>query len=145
MITPYETPVKKRSLDSYSDGDVFATDHYSTYFLPSLSVRLGPSDIAFAEAIFPGTFPSAIPFATFRAGVGSGLGKTNGTKVSVGYCSGLYAEFVYPIRDLIVARGQYCDNLSGGADERRFFTVGVSVRLHGKRNDTPAGENLPHE
>ena len=133
MITPYETPVGHKDFTAMNSGDLVATNYYNSYILPSLSLRVGPSDIIYAEACFPGTFPSAIPFATFRAGVGSGLGKTNGTKAAVGYCNGLYAQFVYPIKNKIVVDAQYCDNLSGGEYERRFFTVGVHFRIF-KRN-----------
>jgi len=132
MVTPYETPVGHKDFSSMNSGDLVATNYYSTYILPSLSLRAGPSDIIYAEACFPGTFPSAVPFATFRAGIGSGLGKTNGTKAAIGYCNGLYAQFVYPIKNKIVIDAQYCDNLSSGEYERRFFTVGVHVRIFKK-------------
>jgi len=141
MLTSYQTPLGKKDFTTMSDGDVVATNYYNAYFLPSLSLRAGPVDIIYAEACFPGTFPSAIPFATIRAGVGSGLGKANGTKLAIGYCSGLYAQFVYPVKNKFVVNAEYCDNLSGGQNERRFFTLGFHFRIFKQPNTAVPGNS----
>ncbi len=125
-------PIGTKSLNSYNGGEIITTDYNNIYFMPGLSVRLGPPEILFAELSFPGLFPSTAPNALFKAGLGSGLGKTNGTKISVGYCNGLYAQAAYPIKNTVVLEAMYADNFGKGIVASRIFSFGVHFRLDKK-------------
>jgi hypothetical protein len=115
--------------DDLSEHDIVATNMYRFYFLPALSLRAGPADIIYAEGAFPASFPSAVPNMVARAGIGSGLGKTDGTKVGLGYCNGLYAQICYPISNKWLVEALYADNFSGGTSERRVFSLGFRLRV----------------
>ena len=119
----------EKSIESYNEGDIITKDYHNFYFLPSLSLRFGPSDIIYAEGTFPGLFPSSSPYPLYTAGIGSGLGKTNGTKAAVGYCDGIYAQFIYPIKNKVVLEALYADNLRSGDRSKRIFSIGVHYRF----------------
>jgi Fibrobacter succinogenes major domain (Fib_succ_major) len=83
--------------------------------------------------IFPDFFPPALPFQRF-AGTGTGLGKTNGTKVGIGYCyNGIYAQVVYPIQNKLALSAFYADNLSTGNKASRIFSFGINYRFSIKK------------
>ena len=126
-------PIGKPESKQY-DGDIISKDHSWVTIIPSLGIRLGPSDELYAEANFPGFFPSSTPFPTFQAGIGTGLGKTNGTKVGIGYCyNGIYAQVVYPIQNKLVLSAFYADNLSTGNEASRIFSFGINYRFSIKK------------
>lgn len=125
-------PIGNKPLISYNGGEIITTDYNNVYVFPAFNVRLGLEDILFAEASFPGMFPSSVPNAMFKAGLGSGLGKRNGTKVSIGYCSGLYAQVVYPIKNTFVLEAMYADNFVSGIDQNRILSVGVHYKFNTK-------------
>jgi len=122
-------PLGNKPVSSYNEGDIITTEYNNLYFLPSLSLRFGPSDILYAEGTFPGPFPSSATYPLYRAGVGSGLGKTNGTKAAFGYCDGIYAQFVYPIKNKVVLEALYADNLAPGNQSKRIFSFGIHYRF----------------
>jgi phosphatidylglycerol:prolipoprotein diacylglycerol transferase len=126
-------PIGTKNLDSYRVGDIITVDYNNVYFMPALNARFGPVDILYAEASFPGLFPSAVPYPFFRAGVGSGLGRTNGTKAAIGYCDGIYAMIKYPVKEKLVLEALYADNLRTGTGAKRMLSVGVSYRFPSQR------------
>ena len=87
-----------------------------------------------ALAIFPCFFPSTTPYPLYTAGLGSGLGKTNGTKAAIGYCDGVYAQLVYPIKNKVVLEALYVDNLGSGNKSKRIFSIGVHYRSLSEKN-----------
>jgi hypothetical protein len=135
MAGQMQFPFENQSInyEEYKDGDLLATGYRNVYFFPAFNARFGPSDILYAEAGFPGLFPSAAPYPFFRAGIGSGLGKTNGTKASIGYCNGLYAQIAYPIRDKVVLEALYADNLKPGDQSQKILSVGFRYRFNVKQ------------
>jgi hypothetical protein len=94
-------------------------------------MRLGPTDILYFEASFPGLFPYMTPYPTFLAGFGTGLGKTNGTKVALGYCynNSIYGQMIFPIKNKILLEASYADNLQTGDNTSRIFTFGFRYRI----------------
>jgi prolipoprotein diacylglyceryltransferase len=69
------------------------------YIFPSFSLRLGPSDLFYAETSLADHFPSASPISLFGYGIGSGLGKSDGRNLGVGYgTTGMYLKTMLPIK-----------------------------------------------
>jgi prolipoprotein diacylglyceryltransferase len=132
MKIPFSRSVD--SFDNFNSGDIVSTNYINAYVLPSLSLRVGPVDILYAEATFPGLFPSSTPYPLFQAGVGSGLGKTNGTKIGIGYCyKGIYGQVTYPIKNMVVVEALFCDDLQGGENRKRVFSFGIHYRFSIKK------------
>lgn len=122
---PIAKPVSK-----LHDGDIISKNQTWAACIPSFGVRLGPADVLYAEAFFPGLFPSGAPYPTFRAGIGTGLGKANGTKVAAGYCyQGIYGQLVYPIKNKILLSAIYVDNFQTGDQASRIFSFGFNYRF----------------
>lgn len=117
------------SFNKFSDGDIIAPDHVNSWIIPAVTLRGGPSDIAFGEISFPAAFPSASPYPLLRAGVGSGFGRTDGTRVVIGYCDGLFIQASYPVSDYLVMEAFYADRLGSGNQEKRILSVGIQVRI----------------
>ncbi|TRZ75219.1 MAG: hypothetical protein D4R97_02910 [Bacteroidetes bacterium] len=137
-------PFGHKDLEKYSAGDIISNDYRNFYIFPSIGFRVGPSDLVYVEARAPALFPSSSPYFAFQAGVGSGLGKTNGTRVGIGYCQGIYAQLVYPIKNKVVLEAFYADNLQTGSNTKRVFSFGIDYRFSFKKTrDTlkynPAG------
>jgi len=62
-------------------------------FYPQLDLRLGYMKYFYAEARIGDHFPSPFPTQTVKFGIGSGLGKTDGSSISVGLSNlGFYIE-----------------------------------------------------
>jgi prolipoprotein diacylglyceryltransferase len=122
--------------DNYSNGEIVSYDYKNGAFFPSLNLRFGPYDILFAEAKFPALFPSSSVFPMFQTAIGSGFGKTNGTKATIGYCfEGLYSELVYPIKNKTVLKLYYANNLSSGQNSKSVLSVGINFRFFSKKNN----------
>ena len=134
-------PLGHKDLESFNGGELISVDFRNFYIFPSLAVRFGPSDLVYVEAQAPALFPSSTPFFAFQAGIGSGLGKTNGTKVGIGYCKGIYAKAVYPATKAVVVSAFYGDNLQGGENGKRVFSFGVNYRFSYK---TKPGDSIKH-
>jgi len=122
-------PLGSKPINSYNEVDIVTKDYNNLSFLPSLNLRFGPSDIIYVEGTFPGLFPSTTPYPLYTAGIGSGLGKTDGTKAAIGYCDGVYAQFVYPIKNKVVLEALYADNLASGNKSKRIFSFGIHYRF----------------
>jgi phosphatidylglycerol:prolipoprotein diacylglycerol transferase len=122
-------PFAKKDINSYNMGDIVTTDFRNLFFLPSFSFRGGPVDIIYVEGAFPGFFPSTSPYPLYKVGLGSGLGQSNGTKFSIGICDGIYAELVFPIKNLVVLEAVYADNLASGTSTKRIFCFGIHYRF----------------
>jgi phosphatidylglycerol:prolipoprotein diacylglycerol transferase len=116
-----------RNEDLYNVGDLITSDYNNIYFFPSVSLRLGPPDILFAEGSFPGLFPSSAPYPMFKAGIGSGFGKTDGTKAVVGYCDGFYAQVALPIQHTVVLEAMYADNFQQGEKAKKMASFGIHL------------------
>ncbi len=104
------------------------------YLLPQFSLRLGPYDILFFKADFFNHFPSASPMPLTQFGIGSGLGKTNGTSLSAGYSldAGLYTHLILPIKEKFIAEVFYADAFASGIKDRRMLSVAFHYRFNYK-------------
>jgi prolipoprotein diacylglyceryltransferase len=113
------------------DGEIVSKDKTWFGFIPSLSVSLGPSDIFFAEGSYAsGLFPYSSPFSSFRTGIGTGFGKSDGTSAMIGLCGlALYLKMVYPIKNKFVVEAFYADNFSTGSHASRTLSLGFTYRI----------------
>ena len=124
-----------RPKSSLHDGDIVTKGHSWTTLSPTCYLRVGPTDILYAEASFPGVFPYMTPYPSFLAGFGTGLGRTNGTKAAFGYCNNaFYLSMVYPIKDKFVVEAFYADNLQSGVQSSRIFSFGFNYRIFDESN-----------
>lgn len=130
-------PIGEKPVDSYSGGTIVSNGYNNVYFMPALSIRLGPTEIVYLESSYPAMFPSTAPYPMFRAGMGSGLGKANGTKVAIGYCEGIYVQAAYPIRNRFILEAAYADNLSSGNRSKRILSFGVHYRIISDKKPAP--------
>ena len=121
------------SKDMYSTVNMTDNNVRNLSLLPILDLRLGPKDILYAEGNLGGHFPSSSPMPFYTVGLGSGLGKTNGTMVTAGYSNvGFYLESAYVLKDRFVLEGFYADNIKSGISNRRVFSLGFGYRFNFK-------------
>lgn len=121
-------------------GDMISRNYANRNITGSLTVRLGPYDICYLEGSFPGMFPSSSPVLGCQVGIGSGLGKTNGTKAALGWCydsytpfnNYLYTEIKYPLKSGIVLKAFFANNFSSGSNAKRVLSLGISYRIFSK-------------
>jgi phosphatidylglycerol:prolipoprotein diacylglycerol transferase len=124
-----KTPIGKPE-GQLSDGEIISKGHSNAVFIPAGYLRLGPSEFFYAEGSFPGSFPFASPFPTFKAGFGTGLGKTDGTDCAIGFSTdAIYARLVYPIQNTFVIQAHYAENFNTGDRAQRAFVLGLSYRI----------------
>ncbi|HPS63472.1 MAG TPA: prolipoprotein diacylglyceryl transferase [Bacteroidales bacterium] len=126
-------PREHDHFDDFSDGDLIAPDHVNSWVVPAITLRGGPSDIAFGEISFPAAFPSASPYPLFRVGVGTGFGRTDGTRAMIGYANGIFVQGSYPVTRWLVLEALYADRLGAGRQERRMLTAGIQFRIPGEK------------
>lgn len=125
-----------RDIRESSNKGIYRNGPAIGYLLPLGSVRVGPYDIFFLKVDVLNHFPSASPMPFTKFGIGSGLGKTNGTMLSIGYSgfksfsdAGFFIHFIYPIKDKFVVEAFYADPFKSGIDDRRMLSVGFHYRL----------------
>jgi hypothetical protein len=124
-------------IDDFSVGTVKSADYDCWHFIPAFSLRFGPYDILYLEGNIPGLFPSSVPYPLFQIGLGTGLGKTNGTKAAIGYCyDGIYSELTYPIKNKYVLNVFYANSLKSGVEAKSVLSVGVNFRFYSKKNQS---------
>jgi prolipoprotein diacylglyceryltransferase len=119
------------------NGEIITKGKCWADFIPSLTVRLGPPDKFFAEGSYAsGLFPYSSPYSNFRAGVGTGFGKSNGTSAMIGLCGfSLYLRLVYPIKNKVVVEAFYTDNFSTGNEASRALSLGINYRFLDSEKD----------
>jgi hypothetical protein len=93
--------------------------------------------------MFPAFFPSCTAYPAIRAGLGTGLGKTNGTKVAVGYANGIYAEGVVPVRNILMIKALLATNLKNGRENKTMLSLGVSYRFNYKEVELSKKRAMP--
>jgi prolipoprotein diacylglyceryltransferase len=82
-----------------NEGDI-SNEVKNVFFYPSLKFRVGPYDLIYAESFIGDNFPSAIPLMQYGISIGSGLGKVNGTNISLGATSHLrFLKASLPIKE----------------------------------------------
>lgn len=127
--------INRVSADDFSSGKIVSTCYETWYFIPSLSLRLGPLKYLYLEGFFPGLFPSCIPYAKYRIGLGSGLGKTNGTKLAIGKLDDeIYADVAFPMKNKYVLTAFYSNNFLSGDKAKSIFSIGLNFRIHPKNS-----------
>lgn len=115
----------------------FVYDHYNNMeprhsfnFMPQVGLRIGPQNIIYVEGQFCNAFPMSSPLMKFSAGVGTGLGKWDGTNLGVGFCpAGLYINSMIPIKDRYVVNLLLMDNFQGGSRNRYNISFAFSYRF----------------
>lgn len=107
--------------------------HNEFWFFPQVHLRLGPYDIAYIEGNLANHFPTSSPMPLYMAGLGTGLGRVDGTKIGTGISdAGYYLQAIYPIKKKFVLEAFYADNLKSGYNLRRMFSFGFSYRFNYK-------------
>ncbi len=123
------------SADDFSSGQIVSTSYETWNLIPSLSLRLGPLKYFYLEGYFPGLFPSCIPYAKYRIGMGSGLGKTNGTKVAVGKLDDeIFADLAFPIKNKFVLTAFYANSFLSDDKAKSTLSVGFNYRFQSKNS-----------
>jgi len=103
------------------------------FFYPQCHLRLGPYQYFYIEGNLTNHFPSSSPMPYYSFGIGSGMGKVNGTKIGIGYSdAGYYLQAIYPIKERYVLEAFYADQFKSGYDTRRLFSVGFHYRFNFK-------------
>lgn len=133
LIGQFTLNISSARAKYHNNGEIVSSDYRALNIFPSISLRVGPKDILFGEFSMPNPGTTVTPYPLFQFGLGSGLGKTNGTKISAGYCfNGLYSELYYPLWKIIVIRAYYASNFASGNELKRVFSVGVNFRIYPK-------------
>jgi len=102
------------------------------HFMPQLGLRLGPYDLFYAEVKAFDHVPPIDPLYPFTFGIGSGLGKVNGTKISVGYSMShlAYVEGYFPIHDKVVIQGSIAGNFQLETNQKWSASLGICFRFN---------------
>lgn len=103
-------------------GDLM-TDGDRVNLLPSVTLRLGPSDIFFAEGRINSIGFSPIPASRFHVGIGSGFGIKNGTVVRVGL-----GESGFHVHPSIVIKREFVAEPYFAYGDAENFHVGMNLR-----------------
>jgi phosphatidylglycerol:prolipoprotein diacylglycerol transferase len=99
-------------------------------FFPQLSFRVGPYDILFAEVNLNRQFPSGSPLQLLRFGLGTGFGKTDGTRLGIGYSTtGFYGETYIPIKEKFAIEASYANTLQPDMKAAWCFSLGLHYRF----------------
>jgi prolipoprotein diacylglyceryltransferase len=133
---------------AYTNGDQWketSTEFEKAYFrtpvFPQVYFRVGPVRYFFADFHLADQFPVSAPGLAFQAGVGSGFGINNGTKLRVGFSfleeSAFYLSAYVPIADRIVLEPLYLwtskNSVSYPEDHpENQFSLGISYRFGNK-------------
>ena len=96
----------------------FSDDIKKQHLWPSLSVRIGPSDIAYVEGYVADHIMSASPMLPYGLNIGSGLGRTDGTNVAVG----ISTELIYLKAYLPVKENYYVSSFFGWWTEDNLYS-----------------------
>ena len=100
-------------------------------FYPQLYFRAGPIDIAFAEINLANFVPSSSPMPLWRLGLGTGIGKVDGTRLVTGICdAGWYLETSVPLREKFMFTGFASTNFQSGMDGRYILSFGFKYRFN---------------
>jgi len=100
-------------------------------FLPIQCIRVGKLDILYVNGNMAFDLPAGKPLPFFSGGLGSGLGKTDGTLLEAGYSdAGLYLKGAYVIKNQHVIEAFYSDMFKSGYDEKRVFSLGYRYRFN---------------
>ncbi len=120
--------------DGYGGQPIFDQMIYDCYNqMPSVHLRVGPYEYFFAEYNYGNSFPSSSPAPLMKGGLGSGLGKTDGTKVVMGATEfGLYAEADVVIKKNYVVSLLCNGNFDSGITNQRMICMGFKYRLISK-------------
>lgn len=109
-------------------------------FYPQLYVRIGPRKYGYVDYRLADQFPSALPGYLHQLGIGSGLGRTDGTALRFGGSGEnmVYLSGTFPIRDTYVIEplllmGQSTTNKT----DKNFYqiSVGLTYRFGHKENE----------
>lgn len=109
----------------------------SLHIFPSLNWRIGPYDKFYFETFLASQFPSASPIMLGGFGIGSGLGKVDGTNIGLGYAtSGVYFKSMFPLKENLYLDGflSFMSNKYHNNEVDNSSRFGFSVGLHHRLN-----------
>ena len=108
-----------------------APNEYNVFIQQHL--RFGPYDIAFVEGNLSNFFPSSTPMPLWSIGLGTGLGKVDGTRLVTGFSdAGMYLEGVFPIRERYLITGFAAHNFKQDMESRTVLSLGFRYRFNFK-------------
>ena len=122
----------------YNNGGTSMADQLIQEFngLPTAYFRIGPYDLFFAEVNYGNAFPSSSPAPLFYGGVGTGLGRTDGTRVVVGGSElGFYVNGNAVFKEKYVVNLMYNGNFKSGIKNEQMFSIGLKYRVLFKRKN----------
>ena len=112
------------------------------YVFPQVSLRAGPMDIAFLDVRLNDLHAGMAPSTMMEFGLGSGLGKFNGTMLRAGFKTNfneegrehssvpdLYSQVVLPIKEKYVLDFYASSNFASGDKSRNCISVGFDYRF----------------
>jgi prolipoprotein diacylglyceryltransferase len=108
-----------------------ATNEYNIFIQQHL--RFGPYHIAFVEGNLSNFFPSGTPMPLWSIGLGTGLGRVDGTRLVTGFSdAGIYMEGVLPFRERYLLTGFAAYNFKQDLESRTVLSLGFRYRFNFK-------------
>lgn len=105
------------------------------FIYPSLKLRFGPYDIIYAEGFLAHHFPSASPLMLYGIGIGSGLGRVDGTNIGYGYTGHInFLKASIPVNKNYFIDAFYGFPVSSDMnyDKNSQFSIGIHYRFNYK-------------
>jgi len=125
------------SLSKDVEEGEYTGDTEDFIIMPQVNLRLGPYDIFYLKTSFADHSPSSCPLPTIKAGIGSGLGKTNGLDIGIGALTmeddwGFYGNISYPINDKYLVEAFYGDKFESETSGGVIASFGFKYRFNYK-------------
>lgn len=122
-IAGFQSPKKNKK------GD-YSGNFQELYFFPQIGLRAGPADICYLNLHLAEVNPATAAPILFQAGIGSGLGKSNGSSVEAGISTiGVYLHGNILIRNQFLVSAYVSNNL-GIPVCNTYDNTCVSIGLH---------------
>ncbi|MCX6256982.1 MAG: prolipoprotein diacylglyceryl transferase [Bacteroidia bacterium] len=97
---------------------------------PELSFRFGPYDIFYMDMSLAGFYKPVTPLMDYQIGLGTGLGKVDGTCIRAGWSAGgFYGNAIIPVNDQILAEALLISNFRSRYDAKNNISVGFHYRF----------------
>lgn len=114
-----------------NEGDM-SNEVKKVFFFPSFKFRIGPYDLYYAEGFVGNNFPSNIPMMQYGFSIGSGLGKVDGTNISLGTTSHLrFLKASLPIKEKYIIDAFYGIPSSEYSNTKTYqFSISMHYRFN---------------
>lgn len=125
--------IDEEEADATNVGEIL-DEPRNLFFYPSLSLRIGPMDMLYIEPFLAEYFPSASPLMQGGVRIGTGLGKTDGRNIELGYSTaGYMINSMFPIKKNCFLSGSV-NILPRGQFDKYNSRYNVSLGLHHRFN-----------